>query len=352
MSLKKTVKQTNHVYVIGVKRGSTECPSGTWQIKMGSGNPKDRPVCSNLDPEVCGPGTKSKWANLTRLDNGSVVSLDGMVECGENGEKGQEVVSYRDFVNKCFNASTDCPIDHSNANNDKKNKPMKICSTLTHIKNLPSTTKLTSDQELCITHAKQVPVDLAKAINFDCNPPRNGLSGIHGNDCMCANPEWMFVGENYPLPNNNAFWNVLTKDNPVLYKQRGTWMKACNSKSYLNSPLITTSGDVVKTCNNLDVFLGGQKEVGNLNDVTLSDFKDLSICYTGGKFNGGKGGGNDPLTPFSTIFDKYFWYIVAFIVVILVVLMIVAYAEKKKKTKKKKTTKTSKTNEKISSAKK
>ena len=344
--MKKLVQQKNNINVVGVKRGSIECPSGTWQRRKGSGNPKDSPVCSNLDSEVCGPGAKSKWANLTQLDNGSVVSLDGMVECVSNGVNGETDPGISDqfevFWDKCFiKTSTDCPIDLSNVNGDKRDQKMKKCSELTHSKYL-SPEKRTDDQKACVGFAKQSPKDLGAAVEFFCLAPDSPILG--GNDCMCFNPQGTFTLEKYKWPKDTEFWDNLTKKNPVLYKQRGTWLKACNSTSYLNSPFLTsTSPDIDKTCNNLDVFLGGQKEAGNLNDVTLSDFKDLSICYTDGKLTGG--GGN-------TFFDKYFWYIIAFIVVTLVVLMIVAYVEKKKKTKNKKTTKTSKTNEKISSAKK
>ncbi len=79
------VQQTNHINVVGVKRGSRICPNDTWQIKMGSGNPKDTPVCSALDPGVCPTGTTPSWANIATFDNGNMVSLDGIVLCSGVG---------------------------------------------------------------------------------------------------------------------------------------------------------------------------------------------------------------------------------------------------------------------------
>ncbi len=336
-----TIKQTNHINVVGVKRGSIECPSGTWQRRKGSGNPKDRPVCSNLDPEVCGPGAKSRWANLTRLANGSVVSLDGVVECEFNGETVENdqgtSPGFPAFYKTCFTTTQDCPIDHSNANGNKRDLKMEQCSKFTQGK-VTSPEKRTPEQNFCIKRAKDFPNDLAVAISAFCEVPF-ATTAFGFSDCMCANPEITFLRENYTWPNHKKFWTALElSDKNFLSNRRGAWLKSCNSISYLNSPLITTGGQVVKVCNDLNVFLKDQKEIGNLDAKALSDIQDLSICYTDGKFTGGKGG-NVPLTPFSNFFDKYFWYIVAVIVVILVILIIVAYMEKKKKTTKKSKTK-------------
>ena len=86
------VQQTNHINVVGVKRGSGICPNNTWQIKMGSGNPKDTPVCSALDPGVCPTGTTPSWADVATFDNGDMVSLNGIVLCSGVGATSNNLV--------------------------------------------------------------------------------------------------------------------------------------------------------------------------------------------------------------------------------------------------------------------
>ena len=84
--MSRPIQQINNINVVGIRRGTVSCPSGTWQRKTGTGNPKDSPVCSGIDTELCGPDDVTVWANLTSTNDGTQVSFDGLVFCVPPGE--------------------------------------------------------------------------------------------------------------------------------------------------------------------------------------------------------------------------------------------------------------------------
>ena len=79
--MSRTIQQVNNINVLGVKIGPVVCPNGTWQRKSSTGNPKDSPMCSALDLDLCGINNMVSWANLETLRDGTQLSFDGLVIC-------------------------------------------------------------------------------------------------------------------------------------------------------------------------------------------------------------------------------------------------------------------------------
>lgn len=323
------IQQTSNIDVVGVRKGSIECPTGTWQQEKGSGNPEDKPVCSDLDKSLCF-GYEAHWANPVRLNNGSVVSLDGKVAC-ETDQGTVDEVSKKFFIDNCILESTrDCPKDIFSINPSDRNKPMKNCNLMTILNNANPKT-LTHPQEACIDFEQKNPESYSEFVDQIICTSGIGTKDPVTHDCMCINPEATFLIEGGLITDSTKFWNNL-KSLKSLYNERGSWLKACNVSNYINSPLIVSkSTDLNSTCKSLDNFLNSQLGLSATRS-DLERFKDLSTCYINGKLTGNNNNNNNNK---KSSFSKYFWYTIALVGVVLIVFVLIYSFTRSKKKKKK-----------------
>jgi hypothetical protein len=151
-------------------------------------SPNGETLCSTIDEQICelnGIDTPPMWANLVKQDNGSWVSLDGVVECNDNIDE-ETGFSPRSFLNDCMMPIDDCPLfDIYNANPSKRILAMKYCSPLSPDNVLKDNDGISTP---CNTYAETFPKELYTVMANVCDGDGSSRNPFQGDDCMCVNP--------------------------------------------------------------------------------------------------------------------------------------------------------------------